>query len=441
MSSWAGPAYGIWAKLSRFKGRYRAAPARKAQRASLKMRQASATQMKQVLLDVSIISKNDAQTGIQRVVRAIVSELLYSVPPEGYVVRTVAASRKGPYRLVDWPNEPSQQGDREILVQPGDIFLGLDLGTRIVPAQRKQLVQWQRLGATLYFLIYDLLPVLSPEWFPRPSVVYFQRWLNTLAVLADGVICISPQVNRDFVEYLTKIYRLPSDSIPSFVIPMGNNIAASRPSQGLPQDFEQTLERLSQHKTVLMVGTLEPRKGHAEILDAFDHLWRSGKGYCLVFAGRPGWKTEALQARLKSHPKVNQLMFWFDDASDEVLDQLYRTCFGVVLASKGEGFGLPMLEARGYGKPILARNLPVFREQAIPNVNFFDSDEPHVLAKVIDSWLLTDSLKIFDPMGDVASMWLPTWKQSADAIWETILGDVLSPKTDLNDHLRNTQEA
>ncbi|HQS02826.1 MAG TPA: glycosyltransferase family 1 protein [Halothiobacillus sp.] len=378
------------------------------------------TAQKQLLVDVSIICQNDAQTGIQRVVRALVSQLLGNQAPDGYIVRTVAASRKSPYRIIDWPGQQATvTAARKISIRPGDIFLGLDLCTRIVPAQQKQLAQWQRSGASLNFMVYDLLPLQHPQWFTEKTVAYFQRWLRSLAVLADQIICISPQVARDFNDYTIDRYRFPDHWIPIQTIPMGHDIASSQPSFGLPQDFEQTLEKIRQPNTILMVGTLEPRKGHEQVLSAFDHLWQSDKDYRLVIVGRPGWKTEALQERLKTHAELDQRLFWLDDASDEALDLIYHACAGVLIASWAEGFGLPLIEALGYGRPVLARDLPVFHEQQNPNITFFKTEKPIHLAHVVQDWITKISEQNRMPPS-VDSTSQKAWTDSSKALWEAL---------------------
>jgi len=53
----------------------------------------------------------------------------------------------------------------------------------------------------------------------------------------------------------------------------------------------------------LMVGTLEPRKGHADILAAFSELWRQGAENRLVLVGRMGWQIEDLRDAIRMHPE------------------------------------------------------------------------------------------------------------------------------------------
>jgi glycosyltransferase involved in cell wall biosynthesis len=127
----------------------------------------------------------------------------------------------------------------------------------------------------------------------------------------------------------------------------------------------------------------------------------------LVIAGRPGWKTEALQQRIRTHPQAGKQVIWFEDASDELLVALYDACTAVVVASRGEGFGLPLIEAALYGKPIIARDLPAFREHNMPDVDYFHGDSPAALAQAIESTLRKQRFSKQAPIV------VPTWEASA----------------------------
>ena len=237
--------------------------------------------------------------------------------------------------------------------------------------------------------MYDLLPLQRPEWFSDKLVVRYRKWLSLLAALADGFYCISPHVEAELREALARLYGL-NHGFHTHLLPMGWDLASSRPSTGVPNGFDGFLARLAERPTALIVGTLEPRKGHADVLAAFDVLWNKGGNYNLVIAGRPGWKTEALQATLRSHQQYGEQLFWLEDASDEALMMLYGVCDGVIVASLAEGFGLPLIEALGHGKPVLARDIPVFRQHEAKCLHYFETcAHSETLAQTIREWFAT----------------------------------------------------
>ncbi|MGO9952261.1 MAG: glycosyltransferase family 4 protein [Dissulfurispiraceae bacterium] len=346
---------------------------------------------RQLLVDVSNIVQHDARTGIQRVVRGILLQL-FNDPPKGYVVRPIFATVSHGYRYADITAECLQVEESDfaqaqsVAVCSGDIFLGLDLAAHLLPRHQGELIHWKRRGVRIAFMVYDILPVLHPHWFNPNLCKTFKKWLRTLAIYGDDLICISEVVRSDLYKWVSTRYRFSANTIRLHSIPLGADIAATMPSTGCSPDEQALLEQLCGKLFVLMVGTLEPRKGYAQALAAFEELWRNEHEIKLVIVGKPGWQTDALQERLRTHVERNRRLFWFDNASDELLQGLYQAAKGVLLASEAEGFGLPIAEAMYHGKPVLARDIPVFRESFPKGLDFFSGKCPSTLADTIAGW-------------------------------------------------------
>lgn len=340
---------------------------------------------KRLFVDVSVIAKHDAQTGIQRVVRAVWSELKRRDGVEFELIPVTANYQRG-YCVV---SSDFLESSREELISaparagPGDVFLGLDLSAQFLPLYRRQLRDWRRGGARVNVVVYDLLPLTHPDLFNARTVSRFRRWFDVLSRHCDQAICISCQVGRDLQERLeTKGCRTGPNIA---YLKLGGDIAASRPSVGMPDEIAQIVNRMRFRPTVLMVGTVEPRKAYDTALAAFEFLWNSSRADApdLVIVGKPGWKTDALQERLRSHPEHARRLHWLPEVTDEALCALYEACRGLLMTSRAEGFGLPLLEAAAHGRNVLARDLPVFREQVSDNVSFFVDDAPEILGEAI----------------------------------------------------------
>ena len=129
--------------------------------------------------------------------------------------------------------------------------------------------------------------------------------------------------------------------------------------------------RPGNEKVFLMVGTIEPRKGHELVLDTFEYLWDQGQDHKLCIVGKPGWNMDAFVARLRSHPQAGKKLLLLDHASDQTLRDAYRQADALIQASAGEGFGLPLIEAGQYGIPVLCSDIPVFHEVGGDNVLYF----------------------------------------------------------------------
>lgn len=368
-------------------------------------------------VDVSVISRHDAGSGIQRLVREV-AEYLLSDPPKGWRVIAVGATHRNAYHPICWPNESINRVGQEIIVQPGDVFLGLDFALDTIRTHERQLAEFKKRGCRVWFVMYDLLPVQKPEWFSDKLVVRYQKWLRVVASLADGFYCISPPVELDLRNTLAERYCL-NDGVYTHVIPMGWDLAT--PSQGLilAEGIDSILQQMRKSPSALIVGTLEPRKGHSDVLAAFDLLWHRNSDFNLVIVGRPGWKTEELQAKLHHHPQNGTHLFWLSNACDATLKLLYGACGGLIMASHAEGFGLPLLEALGRGKSVLARDIPIFRLNESWGLTYFPQDADSVeLAKNIEKWLTIASAQLINPIQE-----LPTWRDTTQAIWAPLIAE------------------
>jgi glycosyltransferase involved in cell wall biosynthesis len=350
-----------------------------------------------LLIDVSVIARHDAGTGIQRVVRGLVEPLL-AAPPERFQIELVSATRNTPYNRTALRSSGGavQQGNLP-LPGPGDVFFALDLAANVLPYRMGELFRWKREGVRFIFLAYDLLPVSHPEWFRSTTTDHFRRWLRALATLADDVLCISDAVRYDLLTWCTR--ELGLKHLPRLdVIPMGCDISYRRPHAD---------EVKTRADVVLMVGTLEPRKGHALVLDTFEKLWETGNTSTLVLAGRPGWAVETLTQRIRNHPEYGGRLIWLESPDDELLDHWYRASAGLIMASEGEGFGLPILEAAAYGKHLLLRDLPVFREIAGAQATYFSGSE--AFESALSEWLA----RIAQGQESPPALQLKSWAESA----------------------------
>ena len=88
-----------------------------------------------------------------------------------------------------------------------------------------------------------------------------------------------------------------------------------------------------------MVGTIEPRKAYDRAIAAFELMWESRPNApSLVIVGSAGWKTAALQDRIRRHSEYGRRLHWLQQASDEALHQAYAAARAVLIASYAEGW-------------------------------------------------------------------------------------------------------
>ena len=372
----------------------------------------------QLLVDISVLVEQDAKTGIQRVVRNILREWLLN-PPEGFLVEPIYATSDKPYRYARqftkrFLNQVAADKVTDDVVEfsNGDHFVGLDLLYPHLALKHEGFYQKMRNhGVKVRFIVYDLLPILLPQHVVKGAPRAHSQWLRLVAQ-TDGAICISQSVANELKDWLLResINTPKSFEINWFHLGADPERDSSNHAQDLETGQADVLQQIVSKPSFLSVGTLEPRKGHAQVLDAFEQLWSRGVDINLVFVGKQGWKVEELISRLQDHSEKGIHLFWFDGVNDLYLNKIYQSCSCLIAASEGEGFGLPLIEAAHHGIPIIARAIPVFREVAGTHAYYFEGHRPEDLVSAIEDWLKLATN--FKQISSKAMPWL-TWTQSA----------------------------
>ena len=349
---------------------------------------------RQLLVDVSELVQRDGKTGVQRVVRSVLFDLL-TEPPEGFVVRPVYATkdafgyRYGHKFLAKFLGKDALAAapDSAVDFHAGDIFFGLDMQHHVIPAQAMYFQDLRRGGVHVAFFIHDLLPILQREYFPAGTFEDHARWLLTLAQ-TDQIICPSKTVAEELRQWLEYQHVMRKTPLRIDWAHEGADVDNSVPTFGIPAESSAVFQAMKARPSFLMVGTLEPRKGHQQVLRAFDILWRMPQFDAnLIIVGRRGWHTDALMDHLQRHREMRHRLFWLEGISDEYLKRVYNQASCLVAASYGEGFGLPLIEAAQQKIPIIARDLDVFREVAADHAYYFSGKEPAALSEAVLAWL------------------------------------------------------
>ncbi len=377
----------------------------------------------QLLVDVSELVLRDSHTGIQRVVRSILNEWLAN-PPENFDLRLVYANNVHiGYRYANsftrrFLGQLSTQGeslgdhldeDLSIDFGYGDVFVALDMQHEVQIFQHPFYQHMRAHGVDVRFVIYDLLPVTMPQYFPANTGENHALWLAGI-VNVDGVVCISQAVAEEFGNWLVQNANDQSCRPAIDWFHLGADIENSVPTRGLHGNFEYVIKKIKSSFSFIMVGTLEPRKGYAEVLDAFNMLFDKGLICNLVLVGRVGWGMDDLVKNLRLHPESGHRLLWLESISDEYLEEVYEASTCLIAASYGEGFGLPLIEAAKHKLPILARDIPIFREVAGEHAFYFKADQSVELAQAIESWL--DMYQNGQHPKSEHMPWL-TWEKSA----------------------------
>jgi glycosyltransferase involved in cell wall biosynthesis len=369
---------------------------------------------RQLLVDVSNLSERDAHTGIQRVVGNILRSLL-DVAPAGIEVQPVRFqdgmlryARFFMHRLLG--RKGPAPADDLVDPAPGDVFLGLDLSAHIIPHNMEHFERLRRLGVSMHFVVYDLIPWLRPDTVNPDALQLLWAWYRRIGVLADGLCCISAAVADDMADWCDEVR--PERLRPLHI---GHFHLGAEPIGAGARSAPATLPASSRPR-FLMVGTIEPRKGHAQALAAFEALWARGTDVELVIAGKRGWLMEDFEQAVLAHPEVGGRLHWLREVDDAGLSALYRGSAALLAASEEEGYGLPIIEAASHGLPVIARDIPVFREVAGAHALYFDGFDADAIATAVQAWL---SLGAAAPAS--TGMARLDWRQSARQLLDLVL--------------------
>lgn len=273
---------------------------------------------------------------------------------------------------------------REIKIKPNDVLLLPD------GYWAKQEV-WHGVelakssGAKIAVIVYDVLPLTHSQFFPPESREAFADYLDKVFQTADVIIAISNATKIAIEELLSSTPKTPEDSPETTTIRMGANLP--KRDGAVRQEVIEFFETL--HPTILVVATLEPRKNHHLVIDAIEKLWRKRKAK-LLFAGRLGWMSEELVERLTDLQSDSELFSWFSELTDSEVSYCYEKSSIVLCPSLAEGYGLPIIEGRLYGKRILASDTQVHREVGGRGCHFYNANEAQDLSEKLDLLLSSE---------------------------------------------------
>lgn len=365
--------------------------------------------------DVTTFSLFDNQTGVQRVVRSVYQEIKpllgqhYEIIPVSCTAFTsgfqaleeVNCSKKLKFKLTNFNISP----------EDGDVFLSLDQAFIEHLAQKEAFLAMKEKGCRVILALYDLLPLQLPHCFPTEVENIFEQWLLTTSCFAE-FLCDSKTVQNELVNYLSIKNK---SAINSYWFYPGSDFVKKVSSEGISPEQKKYLENLKNFAfNFLMVGTIEPRKGHKIIYDLFAELWANNrKDISLTFVGKEGWMVKELIASFNNAKLLNVNFFWFNNASDGFLDECYKNTDAVIVASLNEGFGLPLIEAAQRGCRIIANDIPIFREVAPKNCFFINFTNPAFATKQLQDWLR-------NPPPTCSNMRSHSWKDSTSQIIEKL---------------------
>ena len=319
-----------------------------------------------------------------------------------------------PYKIIEIYAKPHNQGffdaetNKPIKVSKGDFFFSLDFSKFKIPQNKKYVKKMQKLGIPVWYFVHDLIPISHPQYCRNEDITSFKKWIDIVKT-GDGFIANSKSTEDEMNAWLkTQSEGSYNKKMRSGYIHIASTFKKNE-DRGATEKSDKT-----KSLQFLAVSTVEPRKRYDLIVGAFELLWKDNIDVSLHIVGKPGWNNDAVFKQIRESAEFGKRLVWHEKfISDEELAELYKQSAALIFASDTEGFGFPLVEAATYGKPLIVRDISIFREVTNEQATFFKGDNAEDLAQTIKAWIpLYQRGKVSAP-----NIKLYTWEEStAEAV-------------------------
>ena len=369
-----------------------------------------------LLLDLTHTSHAQARTGIQRVARALQTELTARGaalavtwdphervwrPLEAWESANLTQTSVGGKRSAKWPLIAKVRGLLRRRLGRASVF---PLSALRFPLSNSGLLQPELFSAAVatalpelfahargpcVALFHDALALKFPELAPLKTVARFPSYLQELSCF-DGIAAISADSRDALLSYWNWLGL--RDTPPVEAIPLGIELPPASPANCNPLGYIPSGPAVpTALPTILCVCTLEGRKNHLVLLDACEQLWMRRVRFELRLIGMAQAETgQTALARVRALQQAGWPLRYDGAVDDATVTAAYRECQFTVYPSLLEGFGLPVLESLALGKPcVCSARGPVGESARGGGCVALEEVNPATLATAIERLLST----------------------------------------------------
>lgn len=385
--------------------------------------------MKTIYMDVTSLLAFPTMTGIQRVVSEIAIHLAAKQESRGYELVLLRHNRDYNFTVCDNDKFMTyfllSKGRKLDCITPNTITIDqmapssfwLDAdGVWVSMIPRHILYpQLAKRNIQIGVYVYDVITISHPQYCAAENHVRFPAYLGAVYDYADFIFT-ETQYTREQVRQIASEIGCDREIQYRLAVP-GSDF-----SGGVTENIqisEKVREIAERGKILLTVSTLEIRKNHKVLLDAFD-AGLCEMGYQMVFVGKCGWKVDELMERIESHPENGNSLFHLQGINDATLHFLYQNASFVLFPSYIEGYGLATVEALRFGVPAILSDVPVMREVGRDYCDYFEPDSPDQLINIIGRYD-ADPASYDAKKERIKNYCPPTWDACAESIADAIL--------------------
>lgn len=383
---------------------------------------------RQILVDISSLQHAVLTSSIQKQMLKVLLFLLTN-PPQGSKIEPIYATSEHGYRyarkftakILDL--KYIELEDEPIFVKSGDVFWGLSSQANIVPVYAQELILLKRVGVKVVFSIFDTLPLFFPESLSVEKVKEYNEFIRKICSFSDGLIFPSCIVLDDFKKWLdgTDVKRkevlfLGLSELGS----VSDCLEESKTPECLAVGEYRCIDRIRSGKSFLVADNFEKVKMQAQALAAFEVLWSRGVMVSLVLCGEAKHQEDGFLDTLRNHPYKDRNLFVFEGARTSFREAIFDACSCLIVPSIADDCCLSIIESSIYKLPILARDIPDFRNVAGDRINYFSGFSPHDLADAVMLWLQTSKDDVNSKNTEIPFM---SCSQSAKKMVDIIVKD------------------
>ena len=271
-------------------------------------------------------------------------------------------------------------------------------------AMRGERERLRALGVKFGVMTHDIFAITLPEMCEPGVVASFEASFRAGLESWDFIVANSHFTAGDVAGLMERIGVRP---IPVAAAPLAHSLGSAGGGE-LP-------EAVAGQPFVLCVGTIEPRKNHHTLIEAWKRL--AGKRPDLprlALVGRLGWRTDALARGLTNGETAESKVVWLRNVSDRQLEALYRGCLFTVFPSFAEGWGLPVGESLVHGKAVVTSNRTAMPEVGGKHALYVDPYDGAALEAALEA-LLYDGKSLKAREALIRRSFRPrTWSDVAD---------------------------
>jgi glycosyltransferase involved in cell wall biosynthesis len=295
---------------------------------------------------------------------------------------------------------------------PGDVLLSM-CASWMLGGHPEGAAALRSHGVTVLRMIYDLIPVIKPQWVDDGTPREVTKWARNLLTESDGVFTIS-EFSRSEIEAYCHESRFAVP--PITVVRLGDELeSATNQTPPLPRFVPKK-------PFFVCVSTLDVRKNHRLLYDAWQVMAARNPDNCpdLVCLGIPHLFVRDLLREVRHDRAVNRHIHFLQGIRDEELAWYYRHCAATIYPSRYEGWGLPVAESLCHGRLCLASNATSIPEISPDLPAFFDPFDVHGLVALVER-TLRDPAWVEAKEADIRDRFRPTsWRDTAHQVMAAV---------------------